>query len=91
MRRRLMTAFIGLVAAVLVIAGAGSIVLTNNAARTQATQQLASEAQSLTVGTSHTQRLAVLKVAPAGCCAWKTPGSSGSVSTGRWCRPSHRV
>jgi signal transduction histidine kinase len=62
MRRRLMTAFIGLVAAVLVIAGAGSIVLTNNAARTQATQQLASEAQSLTVGTSHTQRLAVLKV-----------------------------
>ncbi len=62
MRRRLMTAFIGLVAAVLVIAGAGGIVLTNNAARTQATQQLASEAQSLTVGTSHTQRLAVLKV-----------------------------
>jgi signal transduction histidine kinase len=61
-RRRLMTAFIGLVAAVLVIAGAGGIVLTNNAARTQATQQLASEAQSLTVGTSHTQRLAVLKV-----------------------------
>ena len=46
----------------LVIAGAGSIVLTNNAARTQATQQLATEAQSLTVGTSHTQRLAVLKV-----------------------------
>ncbi|MGO8863739.1 MAG: sensor histidine kinase [Acidimicrobiales bacterium] len=61
MRRRLMTAFIGLVAAVLVIAGAGSIVLTNNAARTQATQQLASEAQSLSAGTSHTQRLVVLK------------------------------
>ena len=61
MRRRLMTAFIGLVAAVLVIAGAGSIVLTNNAARTQATQQLASEAQSLSAGSSHTQRLVVLK------------------------------
>jgi hypothetical protein len=57
-----MTAFIGLVAGVLVIAGAGGIALTHNAARTQATQQLVTEAQSLTAGTSHTERLAALKV-----------------------------
>ena len=50
MRRRLMLAFVGLVLGVLVIAGAGSIILTDNAARTQATQQLVTEAQSLTVG-----------------------------------------
>jgi signal transduction histidine kinase len=55
-----MLAFVGLVAGVLVIAGAGSIVLTDNAARNQATQQLVAEAQSLTTGTSHTQRLAAL-------------------------------
>jgi signal transduction histidine kinase len=57
-----MVAFLGLVAGVLVIAGAGSIVLTHNAARTQATQQLVSEAQALNAGASHTQRLAALKV-----------------------------
>ena len=61
LRRRLMTAFVGLVAGVLIIAGAGSIVLTHNAARKQATQQLVTEAQSLTAGASHTQRLVVLK------------------------------
>ena len=61
MRRRLMMAFVGLVAAVLVIAGAGSIVLTDNAARTQATQQLVSEAQTLTAGASHSQHLVVLR------------------------------
>jgi two-component system sensor histidine kinase BaeS len=61
MRRRLMTAFVGLVAGVLIIAGAGSIILTHNAARTQATQQLVTEAESLTAGTSHTQRLVVLR------------------------------
>ena len=52
MRRRLMLAFVGLVLGVLVIAGAGSIILTDNAARTQATQQLVTEAKSLT--RSHT-------------------------------------
>ena len=52
LRRRLMTAFVGLVAGVLVIAGAGSIILTHNAARKQATQQLVTEAQSLTAGAS---------------------------------------
>ena len=56
-----MTAFVSLVAGVLIIAGAGSIILTHNAARTQATQQLVSEAQSLTIGASHTQRLAVFR------------------------------
>lgn len=50
MRRRLMTAFVGLVAGVLVIAGAGSLILTRDSARHQATQQLVSEAQSLTSG-----------------------------------------
>jgi len=61
-RRRLMLAFVGLVAGVLVIAGAGSIILTHNAARNQATQQLVSEAQSLTAGASQTKRLATLGV-----------------------------
>jgi len=61
-RRRLMLAFVGLVAGVLVIAGAGSIVLTHNAARNQATQQLVTEAQSVADGASHTQRLATLSV-----------------------------
>jgi len=47
-RRRLMLAFVGLVLGVLVIAGAGSIILTDHAARTQAIQQLLTEAKSLT-------------------------------------------
>ncbi len=57
-----MTAFVGLVAGVLIVAAAGSIILTHNAARQQATQQLVAEAQALSVGTIDTQRLAVLKV-----------------------------
>src|SRR5271154_3857453 len=59
MRRRLMLAFVGLVLGVLVIAGAGSVILTDNAARTQATQQLATEAKSLT---GHTFPLSTLKI-----------------------------
>jgi two-component system sensor histidine kinase BaeS len=43
-----MLAFVGLVLGVLVIAGAGSIILTDHAARTQAIQQLLTEAKSLT-------------------------------------------
>jgi two-component system sensor histidine kinase BaeS len=57
-----MVALVGLVAGVLLIAGAGSLVLTRNAARTQATQQLVSEAQALTSGKGNTQSLAVLRV-----------------------------
>src|SRR5580698_5145741 len=48
MRRRLMLVMVGLVAVVLVIAGVGSLILTRNAARNQAQQQLVSEAESLT-------------------------------------------
>ncbi len=62
MRRRLMVALVGLVAGVLLIAGAGSLVLTRNSARDQATQQLVAEAKSLTSGTAHTQSLTVLRV-----------------------------
>ncbi len=61
LRRRLMTAFVGLVAGVLIIAGAGSIILTHNAARQQAKQQLVTEAQALRTGASDTQRLAALR------------------------------
>jgi signal transduction histidine kinase len=43
-----MLVMVGLVAVVLVIAGAGSLILTRNAARNQAQQQLVSEAESLT-------------------------------------------
>jgi signal transduction histidine kinase len=62
MRRRLMVALVGLVAVVLVIAGAGSLLLTRSSARHQATQQLITEAQALTSGENGTQSLAVLKV-----------------------------
>ncbi len=65
MRRRLMLAMVGLVAVVLVIAGAGSLVLTRNAARNQAQQQLVSEAGSLTSANSGTRSLAVLRVVRA--------------------------
>jgi signal transduction histidine kinase len=61
-RRRLMVALVGLVAAVLVIAGAGSLILTRNSARQQATQQLVTEAQSLTSAKSGVQSLTVLRV-----------------------------
>jgi two-component system sensor histidine kinase BaeS len=60
MRRRLMLVMVGLVAVVLVIAGAGSLILTRNAARNQAQQQLVSEAESLTSSKAATQRLDVL-------------------------------
>jgi signal transduction histidine kinase len=61
-RLRLMLAFVGLVAVVLVIAGAGGIILTHNAARAQATRQLVTEAKSLNAATSQTQRLRVLNI-----------------------------
>src|SRR5271166_5594879 len=60
MRRRLMLAMVGLVAVVLVIAGAGSLILTRNQARNHAQQQLVSEAESLTSSKAATQRLDVL-------------------------------
>jgi signal transduction histidine kinase len=62
MRRRLMVALVGLVAVVLVIAGAGSLILTRNSARQQATEQLVTEAQSLTSAKSGVQSLTVLRV-----------------------------
>jgi signal transduction histidine kinase len=61
-RRRLMLTFTGLVAGVLVIAGAGSIFLTHNAARAQATRQLVSEAASLNAATGQIQRVRVIKI-----------------------------
>ncbi len=57
-----MLAMVGLVAVVLVIAGAGSLILTRNAARNQAESQLVSEANSLTSSKSGTQSAAVLRV-----------------------------
>jgi two-component system sensor histidine kinase BaeS len=62
MRRRLMLAMVGLVAVVLVIAGVGSLVLTRNAARNQAQQQLISEADSLTSAANSARSLGVLSV-----------------------------
>jgi len=50
MRRRLMVAMVGLVVGVLLIAGAGSLILTRSAARRQATEQLISEARALATG-----------------------------------------
>src|SRR5580704_12680266 len=57
-----MVALVGLVAGVLVIAGAGSLILTRNSARQQATSQLVTEAQALTSGKSGVQSLTVLRV-----------------------------
>src|SRR5277367_4823216 len=62
MRRRLMLVMVGLVAVVLVIAGAGSLILTRNAARNQAEQQLVSEVNALTSSKIGSQSLAVLRV-----------------------------
>ena len=54
-----MLAMVGLVAVVLLIAGVGTLLLTRNAARNQAQQQLVSEANSLT-SSKLTERVAVL-------------------------------
>ncbi len=55
-----MLAMVGLVAGVLIIAGAGSLILTRNAARNQAEQQLVSEADALTKSGIGSQSLKVL-------------------------------
>ena len=60
-----MLAMVGLVAAVLVIAGVGSLILTRNAARNQAQQQLVSEANSLTSSDTGTRSVKVLRVVQA--------------------------
>jgi signal transduction histidine kinase len=57
-----MLAMVGLVAVVLVIAGAGSLLLTRTAARNQAQQQLVSEVNSLTSSKVESQSLRVLSV-----------------------------
>ncbi len=57
-----MFAMVGLVAVVLVIAGAGSLILTRNAARNQAQQQLVSEVNSLTSSKIGSQSLRVLGI-----------------------------
>ena len=57
-----MLAMVGLVAVVLVIAGAGSLILTRNAARDQAESQLVSEANSLTSSKIGSESLRVLSV-----------------------------
>ncbi len=57
-----MLAMVGLVAVVLVIAGAGSLVLTRNAARNQAQQQLVSEANALTSSKGETRSLEALRI-----------------------------
>ncbi len=62
MRRRLMFAMVGLVAFVLVIAGVGTLLLTRNAARNQAQQQLVTEANSLTSAQAQTRSPAVFRV-----------------------------
>ncbi len=60
-----MLALVGLVAGVLVIAGAGSLILTRNAARNQAQSQLVSEADSLTSSKGASRSLEVLRVVRA--------------------------
>ena len=62
MRRRLTLAMVGLVALVLVIAGAGSLILTRNAARNQAESQLVSEVNSITSSTVESESLKVLSI-----------------------------
>ncbi len=57
-----MLAMVGLVALVLIIAGAGSLILTRNAARNQAQQQLVTEVHSLTSSQIGSQSLRVLNI-----------------------------
>ena len=57
-----MFAMVGLVAVVLVIAGVGSLLLTRNAARNQAQQQLVSEANSLRSAKVQTRSTAVFRL-----------------------------
>ncbi len=57
-----MLAMVGLVAVVLVIAGAGSLILTRNAARNQAESQLVSEVNSITSSKIGSESLKVLSV-----------------------------
>jgi signal transduction histidine kinase len=64
MRRRLMFAMVGLVAVGLVLAGAGGLILTRNAARNDAKAQLVNEVQSLTspsAGTGLLRNLAAIR------------------------------
>ena len=75
MRRRLMLAMVGLVAVVLVIAGAGSLILTRNAARNQAEQQLVSEVNSLTSSKIASQSLRDLPCRPRRRSRSRTPTS----------------
>ncbi len=65
MRRRLTLAMVGLVAVVLLIAGAGSLILTRNAARNQAESQLVSEVNSITSSKIGSESLKVLNVVRA--------------------------
>jgi two-component system sensor histidine kinase BaeS len=65
MRRRLMLAMVGLVAVVLLIAGVGTLLLTRNAARNQAQQQLVQEAKSLTQSKLSGQSLRILNIMKA--------------------------
>jgi signal transduction histidine kinase len=62
MRKRLMLVMVGLVAVVLVIAGAGSLILTRNAARNQAQQQLVSQVNALVSSKIGSESLKVLSV-----------------------------
>jgi signal transduction histidine kinase len=57
MRRRLMLVMVGLVAAGLLVAGAGGLILTRNAARNNAKASLVTEVQSLTSQSAGTQLL----------------------------------
>ncbi len=57
-----MLAMVGLVAVVLVIAGAGSLILTRNAARNQAESQLVSEVNSITSSKIGSESLKVLSI-----------------------------
>jgi signal transduction histidine kinase len=59
MRRRLMLAMVGLVAVGLVVAGAGGLILTRNAARNDAKNQLVNEVQSLTSHGNGAQTLGI--------------------------------
>src|SRR6516162_5238542 len=62
MRRRLMLAMVGLVAVGLVVAGAGGLILTRNAARNNAKAQIVTEVESLTSSSAGTQSLRNLGV-----------------------------
>ena len=82
-----MLVMVGLVAVVLVIAGAGSLILTRNAARNQAQQQLVSEAEVADIVQERPRSVSTSWPPSARRSSSRTPTSSRSPPSATSSRP----